>query len=179
MNANRALVVLALGIFSATPALADRPAYCAAYATDFANARAKEKVLWQHKYDIALEACMPSEKSAQAGVKPAAKVLAPKVIAPLEPKAVVAEEPQAAAAEAPKIVASEESKITKKARTKKVVKNDPATPATTPSDAAPKLLAGSDDWNAYCANKYTSFNAKTGTYMSKTGVARKCVVSKG
>jgi BA14K-like protein len=53
------------------------------------------------------------------------------------------------------------------------------TPAPTPPSAPKKvaMVAGSDDWNIYCANKYTSFNPKTGTYMSKTGVERRCVVS--
>jgi recombination DNA repair RAD52 pathway protein len=43
--------------------------------------------------------------------------------------------------------------------------------------APTKLAQGSAEWNAYCAAKYTSFNKATGTYMSKTGVVRKCVVS--
>jgi BA14K-like protein len=39
------------------------------------------------------------------------------------------------------------------------------------------LTAGSPEWNNYCAKKYVSFNAKTGTYKSKTGVERKCIVT--
>lgn len=55
----------------------------------------------------------------------------------------------------------------------------PAEPEATPASASakPKLEPGSENWNSYCANKYTSFNAKTGTYTSHTGVERKCVVS--
>ena len=36
---------------------------------------------------------------------------------------------------------------------------------------------GSNDWNAYCAKKYASFNIKTGMYHSLTGVDHKCVVT--
>ncbi len=55
----------------------------------------------------------------------------------------------------------------------------PAEPQATPTSAPakPKLEPGSENWNTYCANKYTSFSAKTGTYTSHTGVERKCVVS--
>jgi len=67
---------------------------------------------------------------------------------------------------------------------------EPAAPAPKPVVAAPVvaapvakpkpavLIAGSPDWNDYCSKKYVSFNAKTGTYTSKTGVERRCVVSK-
>jgi BA14K-like protein len=49
-------------------------------------------------------------------------------------------------------------------------------PARTKVAIQTKLQPGSEAWNNYCINKYASFNAKTGTYTSKTGVARKCVV---
>ena len=42
----------------ASPAFADKQSYCAAYATDFANAQTQDKKLWQHKYDIALKSCV-------------------------------------------------------------------------------------------------------------------------
>lgn len=135
MNAHRALIIIALGVLSAPPAWADKPAYCAAYARDFADARAKDKDLWQHKYDIALADCLDA---------PQQKVAA----APMAKK-----------------------KASAKVKTAEVAKPEPA------PTAAPKLLAGSADWNIYCANKYASFNVKTGTYLSKTGVARKCLVS--
>ncbi len=132
MNAFRALIILAVGILTMTPALADKPAYCAAYARDFADARAKDKVLWQHKYDIALQGCMG------------------------EPKPVAVSVPA----------------IVKKKVVEKIVEPNPV---LVPQKLG--LAAGSADWNIYCANKYTSFNPKTGTYMSKTGVERRCVVS--
>jgi hypothetical protein len=43
--------------------------------------------------------------------------------------------------------------------------------------AAPKLVKGSAAWNSYCAAKYTSFDKAKGTYLSLTGVVRKCVVT--
>ncbi len=140
MNAKRALILLALGVLTATPAMADKPAYCAAYATDFANARAKDKELWQHKYDIALEACLQTEK--------------------------------------PKTVSDRAAPKTPPVKIKKIAAQETAPePAKAPLAAATKLVVGSEDWNIYCANKYTSFKPKTGTYLSKTGVERKCVVS--
>ena len=42
----------------------------------------------------------------------------------------------------------------------------------------PDLVVGSPEWNDYCAKKYTSFSAKTGMYMSHTGVSRHCIVTK-
>ncbi len=141
MNAQRALILLALGVFTATPAMADKPAYCAAYATDFANARAKDKELWQHKYDIALDACLQTEKVGQVSENPAPKLSTPKK------------------------------------KKEKVIVAEPVPATEAPVTSPPKLVVGSEDWNIYCANKYTSFNPKTGTYMSKTGVERKCVVS--
>lgn len=44
-------------------AIADQQSYCAAYATDFANAQAKDKPLWQHKYEIALQSCITVSNS--------------------------------------------------------------------------------------------------------------------
>ena len=54
----KVLPLLFLGVIYTQPAWADKPAYCAAYARDFADARSREKPMWQHKYDIALQACL-------------------------------------------------------------------------------------------------------------------------
>jgi BA14K-like protein len=135
---------LSCSLVWATPAFADKSAYCAAYAQDFADARAtSDRVLWQHKYDIALQACNGSSKP--------------------QNKPMVARIPNTAK----KVVTSDQPVAPKK------VNAEPA-PA---SSKLVQLKPGSADWNTYCTNKYTSFNAKTGTYMSKTGVERKCVVS--
>ena len=131
------LMCVAIG----SPVMADKPDYCAAYARDFADARSKDKPMWQHKYDIALAACMAEPKQAET-IKPAI----------VKKRAEKAEAPQDIPPE-PKIA---ETSV-------------PARPA--------KLVAGTAAWNDYCSNKYTSFNVKTGTYKSRTGVERKCLVN--
>ena len=45
--------------------------------------------------------------------------------------------------------------------------------------AAAALQPGSGAWNAFCAKKYTSFDARTGTYTAKSGKRRPCVAGKG
>lgn len=55
---------------------------------------------------------------------------------------------------------------------------EPVIAATSVKPSKPaKLEPGSEAWNAYCAKKYTSFNPKTGLYLSLTRVARKCLVT--
>ncbi len=46
-----------------------------------------------------------------------------------------------------------------------------------PPAAPAQLVAGTAAWNNYCTKKYTSFNAKTGMYQSRTGVERHCLVT--
>ena len=126
------LMWLALGVFAA-PAMADKAAYCQAYARDFSDQATTDKTLWQHKFQIALDACLAQGKQT---AKPSAT------------KKKVASEP------APK---PEKAIIAKTAST--------------------ALVAGTPEWNDYCTKKYTSFIPKTGMYLSKTGVARKCLVT--
>ena len=126
------LIGLALCAF-AGPAFADKAAYCQAYARDFSDQATTDKALWQHKFQIALDACLAQGK--QAVKAPAPKKLVVSKPAPQPEKAVVAK------------------------------------PAST------VLVAGTPEWNSYCAQKYTSFIPKTGMYLSKTGVARKCLVT--
>lgn len=132
-----ASIILALSLPAiAGPALAAKADYCAAYARDFADARTKDKPLWQHKYDIALAACMV-EPTKSVVAKPAPpKQFAPKI----EPEPIIPPEP--------------------------IMVEKPA-----------KLVAGSPEWNDYCIKKYNSFNIKKGTYLSRTGVERKCLVN--
>lgn len=125
------ILVIGLLLLSTDSAFANKQSYCAAYATDFANAQSKNKQYWQHKYDIAVEACstVSTPKSVEIVSKPTLQQSAE--IIPPEPTMVKA-----------------------------------------------KLEAGSEDWNAYCSKKYTSFDVNTGMYHSHTGVDRKCVVTK-
>ena len=43
----------------------------------------------------------------------------------------------------------------------------------------PILAAGTSAWINYCAEKYASFDAVTGTYKSKTGQRKPCLVPAG
>lgn len=54
-----------------------------------------------------------------------------------------------------------------------------AKPAAISPTASPAPQPGSAEWNAICARKYTSFDAKTGTYTAKSGKKRPCVADKG
>ena len=130
---------------AATPAHANKADYCAAYARDFADARATDKSMWQHKYDIAQSSCLATPKPAPIVKIAAPKPKAPEVVEiPPEPKPDPVPEPVV-------------DKPTKK----------------------PRLILepGSEAWNVYCGKKYTSFNPTTGTYKSRTGVERKCLVT--
>ncbi len=134
---------------SVMPALADKSDYCAAYARDFADAKSKTTSIWQHKYDIALTACLAEPQKIEviksATVKkPQVKVAAPQNIPP-----------------EPVVVKTAPPKIAKTAETGKSAQLQTNTPA----------------WVEYCTKKYTSFNVKTGTYTSRTGVERKCLVN--
>lgn len=40
------------------------------------------------------------------------------------------------------------------------------------------LIPGSEAWNNYCGKKYSSFDRKTGSYTSKTGKVRPCLVTR-
>ena len=122
-----------------SPAMADKQSYCAAYATDFANAQAKDKALWQHKYEIALQSCLTVSNPASAETAP---------------------------------IQNNVKKPTK------VVQQPHENVPPEPTLTKVKLEPGSEDWNAYCTKKYTSFNIKTGMYHSLKGFDRKCVVTK-
>lgn len=135
-------VAIIMGVSAfAGPAMAAKADYCAAYARDFADAKASAKPLWQHKYDIALVACM-AEPEKVANAKPVIPKVQPAKIqtAKTEPALVIPPEPVAV-------------------------------------EKIAKPLAKSAEWNDYCAKKYNSFNIKTGTYKSLTGVERKCLVN--
>jgi hypothetical protein len=143
---------------------ADQAGWCAAYARDFADARATDKVLWQHKYDIAQKSCLDKEQLATPVVDEK-KVDVPKAdVAKTAASATQIPKPLSKAAATP---AAEDTV----ADTPVAV--EPAMPKHKLASAAPDV--GTPEWNAYCAKKYTSFNAVTGTYKSLTGVDRKCL----
>ena len=145
------VLIILLGL--ATPALADRASYCQAYARDFSDQRASDKDSWQHKFQIALDACLASHK--QSAAKP-----------------VVTTQRPGAANTAPKAVAAQPRQAPAKAAVKSADVVQPAAGGTKP-------VPGSQAWNDYCTKKYTSFNVKTGMYLSHTGVQRRCVFTTG
>jgi BA14K-like protein len=136
-----------LALSVASNARADVKDYCEAYARDFADLVKKEDPDWQVRFDNA-EAMCTERFSTEVVVEPKAK-----------PK--------------PKV---------QKAASKKPPKVAPApidepAPETKAIKPVGKLEPGSPEWTAYCEKKYVSFNASKGTYLSKSGVERKCLVT--
>jgi BA14K-like protein len=138
---------------SVSPAWADVAAYCAAYARDFADLTDRQSPRWQKRYDNAETDCM--QRFATQAIKPVKPKAKPSRTAE-KPKT---EKPKVAAAPAPKLKQPEESKQEKAVKT------------------VPKLVAGSPEWLAYCDKKYVSFDKAKGTYLSKSGLERKCLVT--
>lgn len=131
----------------ATPANASKAEYCAAYARDFADARATDKALWQHKYDIAQASCLAPPKPA-----PLVKITTPKPKPKVQEIVEIPPEPT--------LDPGPEPVIEKPAKKLRLI-----------------LEPGSAAWNVYCDKKYSSFNPVTGTYTSRTGTERKCLVT--
>ena len=126
------------------------PDYCAAYARDMADQWDKATPQWQLKFDNAEAACLGrySTTAAAPAVKKKLKPPAP-AAKPRPVKPAVKEKAEVAAAVSP----LQEPKV------------------------VPKLVAGSPEWIDYCRKKYVSFDEVKGTYQSKTGVERKCLVT--
>lgn len=151
-------VVIALGLFAplATPVLADAQSYCELYSKDFADGRTTQVDKWQLLYRGAFNDCMLSYNA-----KPSAD-------APVTAEAEVEQvQPEPAAVEVP------EEKPAKKAAAKPKPRKIAAKKTTT-RVAAKNLIPGSEAWNSYCANKYSSFNKQSGTYLSNSGKIRRC-----
>ncbi len=77
-------------------------------------------------------------------------------------------------------------KVKKPAKPKQVSAPKPSAPVVTPEpNPAPEQVAratakpkpGTPEWTDYCKKKYVSFNETKGTYLSKTGIERKCLVT--
>ena len=142
-----AFCLITLTTASTQAAVAD---YCAAFARDEANRLAAASTPgWQETYSNADANCMQRFGEVTA-TRVAAKPRKPAAI-PDKPK------PLKPAAES-KAKAAAISPL-----------QEPKT--------VPQLIAGSPEWTAYCTKKYVSFNAAKGTYLSKTGVERKCLVT--
>jgi hypothetical protein len=129
--------------------------YCAAYARDIADEISAQSPNWQRRHDNAEQACLfrftaDVEQPVPRPIKRKAK-------------AVVAIKPPPAPEPEPVAVTQADEPV------------EPAKPAA--AKTKPKLKAGSAAWINYCKKKYVSFDAEKGTYKSKTGVVRKCLVT--
>jgi hypothetical protein len=149
----------ALGL-AATAAGAAPVDYCKAYAIDFADQTKRDSAYWKQRFDDAQKACL-----AQYTFTEPVEKAKPQQVAKVKPKA----NAKPARTEKPVEPAQEES----------VSLAEAVLPETTPPPPRrkPKLEAGSVAWLDYCDKKYASFNRRTGTYTSHSGVERKCVVS--
>jgi hypothetical protein len=163
----RVVFVFGLALL-AQPAMADVQDYCAAVARDFADLRPKDRDIWQQRYDGANADCVeqftsapviaavqPRAKKKVVAVKPSAPVVAG--AAPVEPKA--------------------KKKVKQPSAEVATVEGAVAEPTAKVVSAKTKPAPGSAEWLDYCARKYTSFNREKGTYLSKTGVERKCLIT--
>lgn len=155
------------------PAHADVQDYCSAVARDFADLRPKDRDIWQKRFDDADADCIEQFSSAPtvAAVQPKARK---KVIVVKPSKPVVVEAVVVAAVP----VETKPIKKTKKPVVEvATVESASAEPTAKAVSAKPKPTVGSPEWLDYCTRKYTSFNREKGTYLSKTGVARKCLIT--
>jgi hypothetical protein len=144
-------------------AKANVEAYCEAYAIDFANLSETDEALWQGRRDEARAACLLQYQDAPAVVKAKPKRVKPATVAKKE---VVKTQPES-------VAKAGKPKADKVAATA-------VEPEVEPTAAAPKkpnIKVGTPEWYDYCDRKYSSFNRKTGKYLSKTGVERKCLVT--
>jgi BA14K-like protein len=134
------------------PAQATVNDYCAAYARDFADHVKKPDPQWQHRYDNAEASCLfRFTTDAKPTVKTKAKV---------------------------KQAATKKPPVAPPAPVEAAPPPPPVEPAPEPAaKVKPKLTPGSPEWTDYCTKKYVSFNAATGTYLSKSGKERKCLVT--
>ena len=155
-----AVLVLYAG-FTADAALATPEDYCAAYAKDFANVGPADKSRWQQQFENAQKDCLfqyltPQQES--VAVAPVVKKTIKKRKAP-KPKIVVE----------PVVIEQPQKQVADKAAAPVLEKK------STPLRERPQ--PGTPAWVDYCVNKYVSFNKEKGTYLSKTGVERKCLVT--
>lgn len=160
----RVFFVLGLALL-AQPAFADVQDYCAAVARDFADLRPKDRDIWQQRYDNANSDCVEQFSPAPLTASKSPNVQKKSV-------AVVPSKPQPVATKV-----ATKPKLKKPTTEVATVDGTTAEPTAKADVAKPKPVPGSPEWQDYCARKYTSFDKAKGTYLSKTGVERKCLVT--
>ncbi len=141
-------------VASYDPAKASIPEYCAAYARDIADMSSSAED-WQRRHDNAEKTCVARYSAFEVEPEKSKPKTKPK------PKLVAAEKPILEVEPAPKVKPEAKSEDNAKIVAK----------------AIPDLESGSPEWLDYCKQKYVSFDEAKGTYTSKTGVERKCMVT--
>lgn len=154
----RRCVLGAIALLIAAPAAGAAPSdYCKAYAIDFADVTKRDTPFWDQRFADAEKACLlqysyegnASKENTEQVAKAKPK---PKPVLEVEAKAV-----EAAATEVDVAAAVVDAK---------------------PARKKPKLEEGSVAWLDYCEKKYATFNRKKGTYTARSGVERKCLVTR-
>jgi hypothetical protein len=150
--------------FSAS-ANASVEAYCEAYAIDFANLSETDEARWQVRREEAHVACIEQYRDVPAVVKEKPKPKRDKAVTvaekvPLESQPLPVAKPDGLKLKKIKVAAKTENLEKKTVSAKK-----------------PNLKEGSPEWYDYCDRKYASFDRRSGKYISKTGVERKCLVT--
>lgn len=150
------LAIGACALVAATaPVRANTADYCEAYARDFADTGTADEASWQRRFENAEQQCLKQYAGLARKAEEPRRALAAKPAKPRKPAATVEKV----------AVAIPDGQPTK------------PQPAKSKQQIVPGLEPGSDAWNDYCARKYTSFDKATGTYLSRTGVKRKCLVT--
>jgi BA14K-like protein len=149
-------------VFCASQAHAEVKDYCAAYARDVADELPLKEPNWQRRHDNAEKDCLQRF----AVTTPVPLKEKPKRVVKSKPPTVPVSKPKP---EVPKPKAVVATKLADKP-TEKPVEQKAA-------KIIPKLEPGSKEWLEYCEKKYASFDATKGTYMSRTGIERKCLVT--
>lgn len=183
-------IIASVLLAAATSAARAEPqSYCEVYSKDFADIRTSNVDQWQLIYRSAFNDCMvsynakPNAEPVSKPVSAAAPVADVPAAAPAAPEA----DQQAAAdtgASGEPVVGPEDPSVMKAKKAKQVATRAKPKPrkvtvqvAPAPARAKPSgkdLVPGSDEWNNYCAAKYSSFNKLNGTYMSNSGKIRRC-----
>jgi BA14K-like protein len=150
----RFILVAVATVFISTTANAAVEDYCQAYAQDIADQVEKQNPRWQSRFDFAQKSCLfrftnTVEKVVVAKPKPKIAAVKTSVEPASKPKPTI------------KPMAEPETQVA----------------AQVAATVVPKLEVGSPEWNDYCKKKYVSFDESKGTYTSKTGIERKCLVT--
>jgi hypothetical protein len=122
--------------------------YCRAYAQDIADQVDQQSPRWKTRFNNAEKSCLFRFTTT---IQPTVKA---------KPK--------------PKLVAIKKT-VEPTPPPKPELK--PETETKVVAKAVPQLEPGSTEWTDYCKKKYVSFDETKGTYLSKTGVERKCLVT--